>query len=74
MIQDDLAIVIAREDRTSPGWQTKLACELQMMDENRILEFVWKDSLRQVYRRVSRWAKSSTTQEVEAAIKLEILK
>jgi hypothetical protein len=70
MIQDDLAIVIAHEDHTSPGWQTKLACELQMMDDCRVLKFAWSATTRQAYRRVIRWAKSSTTQEVEAAIRL----
>jgi len=69
MIQDDLAIVIANEDHASIGWQTQLACELQMMDEGRALKFTWNDPKCQAYRSVIRWAKSSTTQEVEEAIK-----
>lgn len=71
MTRDDLKRVLAANNPNSHvGWEHELACDLQRMPEDAIAEFFRPtDPMRQVYRRVIRWAKTQTTEEVEKALK-----
>jgi hypothetical protein len=63
-------VVSANTPDNAHGWAHELACELQMMPEDRIATFLPpNEPMRQVYRRVIRWAKTQTTEEVERALK-----
>jgi len=71
MTKDDLRkVVAANTPDNHAGWAHELACELQMMPEDRVDTLLPKNEpMRQVYRRVIRWAKTQTTEEVEGALK-----
>ena len=70
-LKDDLRkVVAANTPDTHHAWAHELACELQMMPEDRIATFLPpNEPMRQVYRRVIRWAKTQTTEDVEKALK-----
>ena len=70
-LKDDLRkVVAANTPDTHQAWAHELACELQMMPEDRIATFLPpNEPMRQVYRRVIRWAKTQTTEDVEKALK-----
>ena len=70
-LKDDLRkVVAANTPDNHAGWLHELACELQMMPEERIATFLPpNEPMRQVYRRVIRWAKTQTTEEVEKALR-----
>ena len=69
-LKDDLIkVVAANTPDNHAGWAHELACELQMMPEERVATFLPpNEPMRQVYRRVIRWAKTQTTEEVEKAL------
>jgi len=70
-IKDDLRKVVAANTPDNAHSRAhELACELQMMPEDRIATFLPpNEPMRQVYRRVIRWAKTQTTEDVERALK-----
>ena len=70
-LKDDLRkVVAANTPDTHQAWAHELARELQMMPEERIAAFMPpNEPMRQVYRRVIRWAKTQTTEEVEKALR-----
>lgn len=70
-LKDDLRkVVAANTSDNRHAWAHELACELQMMPEERIATFLPRNEpMREVYRRVIRWAKTQTTEEVERALK-----
>ena len=65
----DILAIIHRNDHTSDGWQHRLAVKLQSMDEADVVKLPYKDPTRQTYRRVMRWAREQTTEQVEAEIR-----
>lgn len=71
MTREDLKrVAVANAPDLSSAWAHDLALQLQMMQEEVVTTFLPpEDSMRQVYRRVIRWAKTQTTEEVEKALK-----
>lgn len=69
-LKDDLRkVVAANTPDNAIGWAHELACELQMMPEERIATFLPRNEpMREVYRRVIRWAKTQATEEVEKVL------
>ena len=69
----DLLAIILRNDHSSDGWQHRLAVRLQSMDESDVVKLPYTDPTRQTYRRVMRWAREQTTEQVEAEIRRVML-
>lgn len=71
MTTEDLKRVVAANTPDSHhGWAHELAIALQGMDVEVVTTFLpANDPMRQVYRRVIRWAKTQTTEDVERALK-----
>jgi hypothetical protein len=69
--REDLKRVVAANTPDSHHeWAHELAIVLQKMDVEAVTTFLPPtDPMRQVYRRVIRWAKAQTTEEVEKALK-----
>jgi len=65
----DLLAIIHHNDHSSDGWQHRLAARLQSMDEADVVKLPYTDPTRQTYRRVMRWAREQTTEQVEAEIR-----
>lgn len=65
----DLLAITHRNDHSSDGWQHRLAVKLQSMGEADVVKLPYTDPTRQTYRRVMRWAREQTTEQVEAEIR-----
>lgn len=69
-LEDLRKVVAANTPDSSHSWAHELASELQMMQEDVVTKFLPpNEPMRQVYRRVIRWAKTQTTEDVEKALK-----
>ena len=70
-ITEDLKrVVAANTEEARSRWAHELAIALQNMDVEVVTTFLpANEPMRQVYRRVIRWAKTKTTEEVEKALK-----
>jgi len=71
VIGEDLKrVVAANMEESKARWAHELAIALQGMEVEIVTEFLPpNEPMRQVYRRVIRWAKAQTTEEVEKALK-----
>ncbi len=71
MTREDLKRVVAANMEDSKSrWAHELAIALQKMDVEVVTTFLPpNEPMRQVYRRVIRWAKTRTTEDVEKALK-----
>ncbi len=71
MTREDLKrVVVANMEESKSRWAHELAIALQSMEVEIVTEFLPpNEPMRQVYRRVIRWAKTQTTEEVEKALK-----
>jgi hypothetical protein len=70
-IRKDLKrVVSANAEEAKSRWAHELAIALQGMDVEVVTTFLpANEPMRQVYRRVIRWAKTQTTEDVERALK-----
>jgi hypothetical protein len=68
--EDLRKVVAANTPDSSHAWAHELAIALQSMEVEIVATFLPpNEPMRQVYRRVIRWAKTQTTEDVEKALK-----